>query len=409
MKTFTFIVFVSILIGFSSIETFGESVRDILLDKPNKINVNGTYYNDGQTVYIDCNQTLISVFLQPLFFETTTSWQTSSNFSYTNSDAQTEVKVTLDPNRNDGYVKGSYIGGSDANFITVYIKQKSSIPTFTSTQTLCTSGQNGTFSAQISYGGANSVGILWEATGGVTINGGSSYTTNGTTGSVTVQLNSYGTLSVSGIISGCSNSQSYPAKIYIGTPTSSNITFTGSGGSDPGSAFCSGQTANFQSNPNLPVGQYSYAWSVPQGSSNLTYYYAFGPNATVTAGAAGGGFILQMNVTNSACNTTGVTSRTFGIRNCNGGYRVAGNPTTTTITALFDPSDDAKYLPNTLRLANEKGSTVKEIKIKGQHSSQEIKEGVKVDIDVHSLPRNTYYLQGIYESGKVESIRVVLN
>ena len=60
------------------------------------------------------------------------------------------------------------------------------------------------------------------------------------------------------------------------------------------------------------------------------------------------------------------------------------------------------------RLSSEKSGTVKEVKVRGQYSDQAVKDGLKVDIDVQSLPRGTYYLQGIYSNDKTESVRVIL-
>lgn len=302
-----------------------------------------------------------------------------------------------------------YQGVSGNPYITVYIKQKPPTPTFTATASLCSTGNSGTFSVSDSYSfqGTKPLDLVWQTTGGVTVNGGSTYTTSSaTTGSVTIQYNSYGTLSVYGVIPGCGNLQGDAVTYWFGAPGSSDITFAATGGGDNGSSFCIGNTRNYQANPNLPLSQYSYSWSIPSGSSNVSYFYSYGPNATVTAGSAGG-FILQMSVTNTACSITGGTSRTFFISSC-GGFRVANNPATAKLTAIFDKDSDAQQLPDILRLSTEKDGMVKEVKVKGQYSDQAAKDGFSVDIDVHALPRGTYYLQGIYGSAKEESIRVIL-
>jgi hypothetical protein len=142
----------------------------------------------------------------------------------------------------------------------------------------------------------------------------------------------------------------------------------------------------------------------------VSYFYSSGPNANIGAGSAGGGFILQMSVTQSGCSGTGGSSRTFFINSC-GSFRVAQNPTTDQLTVLFDAEYDAKKLPDVLRLVHEKNGAVKEKKLKGQYSDQAIKSGLSVDVDVHTMPRGTYYLQGIYGTDKpekTESIRVIL-
>jgi hypothetical protein len=365
--------------------------------------IDGQQYYNGQTAYVDCSKSSVEAhtyqeYPQP---DLNVAWSTSPNFSQNENVVQASIILTLDPNHNDGTVTMNVSGNGN---VTVNVKQKPPLPTITQTSVVCT-GQDGTFSATLNYNGSSS-GLIWRTTGGITVNNSNSYTAYTNNSNVTMHNFAYGTYTVSGIITGCSNLEGPSVTGYIGLPNSSDITFVGTGGSDPGSAFCSGQTANFQSNPTLPGSQYSYSWSIPQGSSNVSYFQSSGPNANVTAGAAGG-FVLQMTVSQNGCGTSS-TSRTFGIRDCSGSYRVANNPTSNTVTVLFDSADDSQYLPTALQLNSEKQGKVKEVKVKGQHNDQSVKDGLKIDIDVHSLPRGTYYLQGIYDSNKTESVRIVL-
>ncbi|GAB4018871.1 hypothetical protein GCM10028773_19970 [Spirosoma koreense] len=116
-----------------------------------------------------------------------------------------------------------------------------------------------------------------------------------------------------------------------------------------------------------------------------------------------------MSVSNIACGTTGGTSGTFFITNCGGGYfAVVNNPASDQVSALFDAADNDQQLPDMLRLSSKKKGTVKEGKVRGHYSSQSVKDGLRIDLDVHYLSRGTYYLQGIYNSEKTESIRVLL-
>ncbi|RYC66628.1 hypothetical protein [Spirosoma sordidisoli] len=374
----------------------------------------GTYQN-GQTAYIDCslNQTIyLSPFDDSDFspIQGVSDWNVSSNFSYyiyneDHTQRNNVIVLTMDPNFNVGSVSARVYN----TLVTIYITRRST-PSLTITPTLCSAGQTGDFSATLNYYGPNSANVVWQATGGITVNGGSSYRVNDNTISrVTVQHNSYGTLTVYGEVPGCSNMQTNPVTYHIGTPTSSDLNFTGS--PDPGSSLCSGQTYSFTSHPTLPLSQYSYNWSIPQGSSSVGYYYGYGPNVSVapTSGTNPGGFIVQVEVTNSACGTTGSTSRTFFKSNCGGSYRVANNPTSNTLTVLFDPIDEVEYLPVRMQLAREKTGVAKEIKIREEISKQDLKGGLHIDINVQDLPRDTYYIQGIYENGKVESVRVIIN
>ncbi|WP_461095430.1 hypothetical protein, partial [Spirosoma gilvum] len=300
---------------------------------------------------------------------------------------------------------GNYSLGS----IIVYVQQKPPTPTFTSTSSLCSTGNSATFSVSDAYSfqSTKPLDLVWQTTGGVTVNGGTTYTTSSaTTSSVTIQYNSFGSVSVRGVIPGCSNLQGDAVTYWFGTPGSSDITFSATGGGDNGSSFCVGNTRNYQSNPELPASQYSYSWSIPSGSSNVSYFYSYYVNATVTAGSAGG-FVLQMSVTNTACSTTGGTSRTFFISSC-GGFRMAPNPARDKVTAIFDKDADAEHLPDVIQLSTEQDGVVKEISVKGHYTDREVADGLNIDIDVHNLPRGTYYIQGIYGSDKAQSIRVIL-
>ncbi|GAB3794710.1 hypothetical protein GCM10028819_09290 [Spirosoma humi] len=382
------------------------------------LTINGSHYYDGQTVYINCDQTNVDVRTDRTPVDNSSLpgakfWDASSGYAINSvygaqsgSGSEAFFHITLSTNGSDGYVHLQLWEGNTN--ITVNISRKPPI-SFVTTPNLCSSGQSGAISAAVNFTGQPAMNIQWQTTGGISVNGSSSYTTYGSTNSqVSAQHNSFGSISAYGVIPGCNNLQTNTITRYIGTPSGSDITFAATGGGDNGSSFCVGNTRNYQSSILLPASQYSYNWSIPTGSSNVSYFYSYDVNATLTAGSQGG-FVLQMNVTNTACNTTGGTSRTFFISNCNGGYySVTPNPTSNLVTASFDQDTDEHYLPNTLQVVNDGNTVVKEVKIKGQYSEHALKNGLKVDIDVHALPRGTYYLRGIYGSSKSEAVRIVL-
>lgn len=384
----------------------------VSIAQPPRVNIDGNWYTNGQTAYIECGKTSVYVYIDVVTDGTDIlgiDVSTTPNFSVSDTQSDIEKILNLDSNKQNGYIDVGYANNPSLGTIRVYVNQKPPVPTFTATSSLCSTGNSATFSVSDAYSfqSTKPLDLVWTTTGGVTVNGGTTYTTSSaTTSSVTVQYNSFGSVSVRGVIPGCSNLQGDAVTYWFGAPGSSDITFAATGGGDNGSSFCVGNTRNYQANPNLPLSQYSYSWSIPSGSSNVSYFYSYGPNATVTAGSAGG-FVLQMSVTNSACSTTGGTSRTFFISSC-GGFRAAPNPATDKVTALFDKDTDARYVPDALRLYTEKNEVVKEVKVKGQYSDQAVKDGLNIDIDVHALPRGTYYLQGVYSSEKSESIRIIL-
>lgn len=378
--------------------------------QPSRVNVDGNWYTNGQTAYVECGKSSVFIFVDIITDGNSilgAEATASPNFSVSGTDSDIQKKIDLDPNKQNGYIDVGYVNGSGT--IRVYINQKPPAPTFTATSSLCSPGNSATFSVSDSYSfqGTKPLNLVWQTTGGVTVNGGTTYTTNNaTTSSVTVQYNSFGSVSVRGVIPGCGNLQGDAVTYWFGTPGGSDITFVRSGGPDV-TALCSGNYYNFVSTPQLPLSQYSYSWSIPQGSSNVNYFYSSGHNANIGAGPAGGGFILQMSVTNSSCNTTGGSSRTFYINSC-GSFRATPNPATDKMTVVFDKDTDSQYVPDVLRLYSEKNQSVKEVKVKGQYSDQAVKDGLNIEIDVRNFPRGTYYLQGIYNSEKSESVRVIL-
>lgn len=409
MKKFTLLLVIALLVLISK--------SNCLADNYYCLTINGNHYYDGQTVYINCDQTSINVRTDRTPVDNSNlpgakSWDASSGYTINSvfgvqsgSGTEAYFQIQLNTTGLDGYVHLVLWEGNTN--LTVNISRNPPI-SFVTAPTLCSSGQSSNFSAAVNFTGQASTNIFWQTTGGVTVNGSSSATSNGTTSQVSVQHNSFGSISAYGVIPGCNNLHTNTITQYIGTPSSSDITFSATGGGDNGSSFCTGNTRNYQSSILLPASQYSYNWSIPNGSSNVSYFYSYYVNATLTAGSVGG-FILQMNVTNTACNTTGGTSRTFFINNCGGGYySVSPNPTSNMVTANFDQDSDESYLPNTLQVVNDENNIIKEVKVKGQYSEQAIKSGLKVDIDVHALPRGTYYLRGIYGSTKSESVRIVL-
>lgn len=369
----------------------------------------GKKYTDGQTVYIDCTVSNLYISAEYTYESTwkpgVKEWNVSTNFLYQTGQIGNDATVTFDPNKNDGHVSATFWEGNEV--ITVYITQRST-PTLTIAPTLCSPSQSGDFSTTLNFYGASTANVVWETTGGVTVMGGNFYrVSDNTISRATVQHNSYGTLTVYGEIPGCNNMRTNPVTLHIGTPSSSDITFRAN--PDPGSTLQNGQSYSFTSTINLPS-QYSYNWSIPQGSSNVGYFYGYGPNVTVasTSNANPGGFIVQMDISNSICNTTGGTSRTFMKSGGGGYYRVANNPTSSTLTILFEPVDDSSRLPSTMRLTHEKKGIVKEENLKAKYSKESAKSGLQFNLDVHDLPKDTYYLQGVYETGEVRSTRIVV-
>ena len=61
-----------------------------------------------------------------------------------------------------------------------------------------------------------------------------------------------------------------------------------------------------------------------------------------------------------------------------------------------------------MKIAYEKAGVVKQVDMRDSYSIDAAKKGFRLDIDTHDLPKDGYYLQGIYSGGRVESTRIVV-
>jgi hypothetical protein len=249
MKTFFYLLSVLLTVSWNAA---------LALQAPSRVQVDGAWYSNGQTAYVECSKSIVDLYIDPTDDEDGTylaiAVGKSTNFgiNYDNTNDLHAI-LNLDQSRQDGYIEVHWQGYTD--FITVYIRQKPPVPAFTASSILCSSGNSATYSVSSSYNfqGSKPIDIVWQTTGGVTVNGSSAYTANSTTSSsVTVQYNSFGTVRAYAVIPGCGNLQSDLVSLYVGLPGSSDITFTRSGGADPGSSLCSGSYYNFVSVPELP-------------------------------------------------------------------------------------------------------------------------------------------------------------
>jgi hypothetical protein len=167
------------------------------LAQPSRLYVDGAYYTNNQTAYIDCQKSSVTVSIDPVVgIDPATGqpaiapMQTQTSLNFSTSDTQSDIQKTLnlDANHQDGYIDASTLNFNPGNFIRVYISQKAPAPTFSSVPTLCSNGQTGTLSGQVAYNfQSNSpVTLIWNTSGGITVNGGSTYSQTSTNGSVSL-------------------------------------------------------------------------------------------------------------------------------------------------------------------------------------------------------------------------------
>lgn len=188
-----------------------------------QVGYNQQVYQNGDVAFVDCSNTIIPVYIRE---EGTpwpeVSWSASANFSYS-PIFHHDIALTLDSNRENGYITANFNG----TFVTVYIIQKPT-PTITVSPTLCSPGQSGTYAATLNYYGTNSANVVWETSGGITVNGSNYYRViDNTISSATIQHNYSGFVTVYGEIPSCNNIRTHPVKLFIGKPKVDHFTVNG--------------------------------------------------------------------------------------------------------------------------------------------------------------------------------------
>lgn len=383
-----------------------------------RLNIDGTWYTNGQTAYIDCGKSSVGVFIDPIPFGDPNSpslaplyTQTSSNFSTTDTQSSIGKILNLDGNRQDGFIRATISDFNSGNYITVNITQRPPAPTLTSIPTVC-SGQSGNLSAQVSYNfqGTSPASLVWQGSGNVTINGGSTYTLNNSTnGSATVQLSSgRGTVQVYATVPGCGNLQSPPSQsVYFGSPQLANLTINNV--VNPGPYAVTGGSTHYFSNTSAFNYVPSYSISSFTNSGNIAL------NLTGVNGGSG-----QINVSGSSGNAT---LRIVASNSCGSDsrdaifyipsyYRVSPNPAKSNLTVTFESTDYKYSLPDQLEIVSEKDlKVVRSVDVQEEFERKTFSKGKEINFDINNLKRGTYYLRVVnarqVESKKVETIRLI--
>lgn len=191
--------------------------------------VGGTTYTNQQTVWIECGTSSIVVSV-PVIPSYTAYWGSSSTFTKSSVGGVSFFQtVQLDPNKNDGFISVAYSDGGPigSNAVIINIKQLPSIPTISGTN-VC-AGNSATFTASSTYPfqSTKPMSMLWQTTGGVTVNGVSSVTSApNINSSVTIaNSSSSGTYSVRAVVPTCSNMQTSPTTGNLGTAIIKNPTY----------------------------------------------------------------------------------------------------------------------------------------------------------------------------------------
>lgn len=127
----------------------------------------------------------------------------------------------LDPARQNGSIDVGYENNN--GYIRIYIQHRPPEPIITVGSNIC-AGNSASITATSNYNFQSSqpINLVWQTTGGVTVNGSSSYTQTGVSSTVTVANISNGTYSVKAVVPSCGNLESTATNIRLGPPVITN-------------------------------------------------------------------------------------------------------------------------------------------------------------------------------------------
>lgn len=366
---------------------------------PPKVQIDGIWYTQGQTAYIECSKTSVFVMIEAYFTGSGVlgiSIDPTPNFTVTDTPSPISKTLNLDLTRQNGSIKVSFENVVDGGELLVFIQQKPPTPTITPDSNIC-SGNSSSFTATSSYNfqSTKPMNLVWQTTGGVTVNGSNSYTQSpGLSSTVTIANSSSGSYSVKAIVPSCSNLESAAKTENMGVP--------------------------FIINPNYWLfDSYSNMWQFSQGVS--------GPGVTFSFYVSSGSAVLNQQSQDCYITTSGgATICVTGTNSCGTGtpycfylppasgmlQMVYPNPATNILSLEFNNSEPSKTIPFEVILYSKKSmKAIKRLSSEEIDALESFNANQKIEMNVGNLPRGTYFLH-IVPDGKskmpVQKTRIVL-
>lgn len=388
---------------------------------PPRAMVNGVWYTNGQTASFTCDINSVNVSIDPVLVSDGNGGskligmdvQASPNFTISTTQSEIQVRLNFPTNRQDGFIRVGFKDVSPQEFITINIVQQIPTPTLINIPALCSAGQTASMSAQINYSYQSSfpANLIWQGSGGVTINGSGTFTqTNATSSSVNLQFASRGLLEVFTQVPGCENRRSTAQSVYFGTPQITDAIINNVANASPygvpsGSLNFVTVRSAFNQNP-----FYTYTTNTNFGDIRLTVNGGGGSGScTVQVAGSTGNAALNITATNS-CGSDN-TSIIFFIPSS---FRVASNPAQSNLTVTFSDTETDVALPDQLELVSERQiKSVLSVDVKDIFKRKAFKNGSDIMLDVSRLERGTYYLRAInprLAANKQQyPVRIILN
>jgi len=279
--------------------------------------------------------------------------------------------------------------------IRVYIRQKPPTPSISVEANICVGNSRSiTATSNYDFQGTQPINLVWQTYGGVTVNGGSSFSQTGTSSTVTIANLSNGSYSVNAVIPSCGNLESTVTNIKLGPPVITNPNYWLF---DPGSNMW--QFSQTSGGPRV-----TYTFYISSGSAVLN------PQDQDCYITTPGGATICVTGTNS-CGTG--TPYCFYLPPA-GGYlkTVYPNPATDLLSIEFEGDVSSHMVSFDLILYSEKSmEAVKRLVYEDLVAMNSFHTNQKLEIDVKNLPRGVYYIHLIPDPKSnlsVQKVRVVL-
>lgn len=372
------------------------SLESALAITPPRVNVDGIWYTDGQTAYIRCDRTSISVYVDLILFGSKyLKIRVASTPNLTVSSTQSDIMKTLhlDPARRNGSIDVGY--ENNTGNIRIYIRQRPPDPTITVESNIC-AGNSASITATSNYNfqSTHPINLVWQTTGGVTVNGSSSYTQTGVSSTVTIANISNGTYSVKAVVPSCGNLESTAINSTLGTPIINNPNF-------------------WLFDPNSNMWQFSQT----SGGSGVTYSFY------VSSGSA---MLNQLNQDCFITTSEGATVCVSGTNSCGTGTpycfyippasgflkAIYPNPATDVLSLEFKGDGISNTTQYELILFSEKSmNEVKRLSSNEILANKSFLMNQKLEMDVRNLPRGVYILHIVPNSKSnfpVQKHRIIL-
>ncbi|MHA4740606.1 T9SS type A sorting domain-containing protein [Dyadobacter sp. MSC1_007] len=360
----------SLLLAFNAASVFAAT--------PPRVQVDGTWYTNGQTAYIECSKTVIAIIIDlqvnPAHETLRMRLASSANFTITDTQTDLQKNLNLDAGKQNGYIDVGYINNSGE--IRVYIQQRPSAPSFTATNLCAGSSASVTATSSYNFQSTKPMHFLWQATGGVTVNGSNSYTSlPAVSSTVTIANSSSGSYSVKAVVASCSNIESATVGRNLGVPVITNPSYWLF---DPGSNM----------------------WQFSQVADGSPVSYSF----YVSSGSA---ILNQQSQDCYITTSTGATVCVTGTNPCGTGtpycFYVPGpggllktiypNPASNVVSLEFNDSKSDNTIPFQVNLYSEKSTkAIKSISSEQASVLRSFKSNKKIEMDVSGLPRGTYFI-----------------